>query len=156
MGLFEARRRNTHVDQPKTDGGGGRNNGPIPQTHEIDPRPRRRRLASCRRLPDADANAGRHHRRRMRDVILVSQQQLQCVLAGRQRDLGFGLAGAVMQMIEVARYRPIERRQFGVDQQVMVAGMLAWRACRRHFHVPQPELDVVLAGTVAPSLRSTK
>jgi hypothetical protein len=43
-------------------------------------------------------------------MVLVSQQQLQCVLARRERDLGFGLTGAVMQMIEVIRDRLIEGR----------------------------------------------
>ena len=77
----------------------------------------------------------------MRDVILVSQQQLQRVLAGRERDLRLGLAGAVMQMIEVVRNRLVERRQVGVDQQMVVTGMLAIQAGGPDPHVPQAEMD---------------
>jgi len=50
------------------------------------------------------------------------------VLPGLQRDLGLGLAAAEVQMIKVARDRLIERRQLGIDQQVMVAGIFAVRA----------------------------
>ena len=67
--------------------------------------------------------------------------ELQRVLAVLERDLGLGLAGAEMQVVEVARDRLVERRQVGVDQQVMMAGVLAVRAGGRDAHVAQAEID---------------
>src|SRR6267378_7768692 len=59
-------------------------------------------------------------RRIMRNMVFVGEQQLQRMFAERQRNLRFGLAGAKMQMIEITRDRLIERRQIGVDQQMMM------------------------------------
>ena len=147
---MRARRGDLHVPQPELDGGLGGNDGAVLEIDEIDlGAGRRSRGASSgpggrrgrRGVGDLDPNARRHDRRRVRDVILVSQQQLQRVLAGRERDLRLGLAGAVMQMIEVVRNRLVERRQVGVDQQVVVTGMLAIQAGRPDTHVPQAEMD---------------
>ena len=57
----------------------------------------------------------------MRNMILVSHEQLKRVLAVLERNLGLGLAAAEVKVIEVIRDRLIERRQLGVDQQVMMA-----------------------------------
>ena len=57
----------------------------------------------------------------MGDMVLVPQQQLQFMRTGRQRDLGLGLTGAEMQMIEVVRDRLVEGRQIAVDQEMVVA-----------------------------------
>ena len=50
-------------------------------------------------------NARRHHRRCVRYVVLVAEQELQGVLARLERDFGFGLPGAKVQMLEIVRNR---------------------------------------------------
>ena len=60
----------------------------------------------------------------MRNVILVSQQQLEGVLPVLERDLCLALPAAEMKMIEVVGNRLIERRQLGVNQEMMMAGIL--------------------------------
>ena len=93
----------------------------------------------------------------MRHVILVAEHELQGVLAGRQRDLGFGLAGAEMQMLEVVRDFGIERRRRRVDDQVMMARIGAIGTCRRDAHAAQAEMDRRLwSGMVSPSFRPMK
>jgi hypothetical protein len=77
-------------------------------------------------------------------VVLVAHQQLQCVLAPPERNLGLGLPGAEMQMVEVVWDRPVERRQIGIYQQVMMAGILAIRAGGGDAHVPQTEIKLQL------------
>ena len=49
-------------------------------------------------------------------MILVSEKQLQRVIPRFQRYRSLSLAAAEVEMIEVVRYRPIERWQFGIDQ----------------------------------------
>src|SRR5262249_13646795 len=60
------------------------------------------------------------------------------------RYLRFGLAGAEVQMVEIVRDGLVKRRQLGVDQQVVMAGVLAERAGRRDAHVAQAEIDLQL------------
>ena len=79
-------------------------------------------------------------------MILVAEDELQGVLARRQRHLGFGLAGAEMQVIEVVRQRPVERRRRHVDDQVVVAGILPVEPGRGDAHVAQAEMDGRLGG----------
>ena len=47
----------------------------------------------------------------MSNVGVIAEQELQRVLACRQRDLDLGLAIAKMQMVEIARDRLVRRRQ---------------------------------------------
>ena len=42
------------------------------------------------------------------------------MLARLERNLRLGLAGAEVQVIEVVRNRLVERRQFGIDQQMVM------------------------------------
>ena len=63
------------------------------------------------------------------------------MLARLERDLGLGLAGAEMQMVKVARDRLVERRQVGVDQQVVMAGVFAVGTGGRYAHVAQAEIE---------------
>ena len=49
-------------------------------------------------------------------MVLVAHQQLQRMVAGLERDIRLGLAGAEVQMVEVGGNRLIERRQLGIDQ----------------------------------------
>ena len=73
-------------------------------------------------------------------MVLVAHQKLKRVLAGFERDLRFALAAAEMKMIEVVGDRLIERRQLGVDQEVMMARVLAVCAGRSEAHILQPEV----------------
>ena len=66
----------------------------------------------------------------MRHVIAVRHQKLKRVLARRQFDNCLGLAATEMQVMLVIRYGLIERRQIGVDQQ-MVMTCASVRRCRR-------------------------
>ena len=46
----------------------------------------------------------------MWDVVLIAEQQLQCVRPRRQREFNFGLPAAKMEMVFVVRDRLIEGR----------------------------------------------
>jgi hypothetical protein len=75
------------------------------------------------------------------NVILVPQEQLQCVRSWFQGDLRLGLAGSKVQMIEVVRNGLIERWQLGVDQQVVMTGIRAIGAGRCDPHLAQAKAD---------------
>ena len=77
----------------------------------------------------------------MRNVVLIPHQQLQRVHAGAERQLALGLTAAKVQMVEVVGYRLIERRQVGIDQQVVMSRIRAIDAGRRYAHVSQAEMD---------------
>lgn len=77
-------------------------------------------------------------------MILVPHQQLQCMLAGFERNLGLGLAGAKMQMIKVVRDGLIEGRQMGIDQEMMMTRVFAVGTRRRNAHISQPEIELQL------------
>lgn len=77
----------------------------------------------------------------MGNVVLVAHQELQGVLAGGKRHLGFCLPAAKVQVIVVVRNGFIQRREIGVDQKVMMAGICALCPCRADAHVPQTEMD---------------
>lgn len=51
------------------------------------------------------------------------------------------LAGAKMQVIEVARDRLVQRRQIGIDDQMVVSGILSIGSRRRHPHTAKPETN---------------
>ena len=71
----------------------------------------------------------------------VREQKAQLVLAERQRDLRLGLAGTKMKVIKIVRDRLVERRQFGVDEQVMMPGVRLIEAGRRDTHIQQTKAD---------------
>ena len=58
---------------------------------------------------DPDADDVGHDRRIVRNVSVITQQELQCVLSCGERDLGLGLTSAEMNVVEIARDRLIER-----------------------------------------------
>ena len=62
------------------------------------------------------------------------------MLAMLERNLSLALPAAEMEMIEVIWDRLIERRQFGVDKQMMMAGIFAIGASGREAHVFQAEI----------------
>src|SRR5262245_2341288 len=77
----------------------------------------------------------------MRNVPLISQQKLKGMLPGGQAHFSLSLAGAKMQVREVVWNRLIQWRQLGIDQQMMVTGVLSIGACRRHPHAAQPKMN---------------
>src|SRR5688572_12482969 len=78
----------------------------------------------------------------MRNVVLVSHEQLKRVLTRFERDFRLGLAGTEMQMIEVIWNRLVEGWQLGIDQQMMMARILPIRAGGRNSHVAQTEREL--------------
>ena len=98
----------------------------------------RKAASSLRRDGDRDL-LGRHHRIE-RDVQVVTQHQLQRVLARRQRQRGFGLALAEVPDVVGGRQRHAHvLGQVGVDQQVVVAGVLDLDAGGRDAHAREAE-----------------
>ena len=97
---------------------------------------RRRRGRRCRRRFAGNTNldARRHDRGIVGNVILVPEKQLQRVFARSERQFRFGLACPEMQMVEIVRNGLIERRQIGVDQQVVMPRVLAVRSRGRDTH----------------------
>jgi len=76
------------------------------------------------------------------------------VLSCGQRDLRLGLATAKMNVVEIAWDRLIERRQWGVDEKVMMTGIRLGCSCRRDLHVVDSEMrdvpqDMQTVGEVA-------
>ena len=119
VGLFDARRRHAHVGKTKVNGRLLPKHGSVMQADEINPGVRWR-SSPGRGVDDTDLDARRKHRRRVRNVILVSKKQLKRVISGFQRYRGLGLAGAEVQVLEVVRNWLVERRQFGIDQQMVM------------------------------------
>ena len=66
---------------------------------------------------------------------------MQRVLAGGEAHLRFGLAGAEMQMVEVVGNWSVERRRRGVDDEMVMAGVVPFDPGRGQTHVTQPEID---------------
>ncbi len=86
-----------------------------------------------------DLDGLRVDRRVVCDMRIVAQKQLKRVRAQLQLDRCLGLAGAEVQMIEVVRNRLVERRQWSVDQQMVMSGIGLVDAGGCHAHVkPRP------------------
>jgi hypothetical protein len=77
----------------------------------------------------------------MRDVVIVGENQLKRMLTRGKRNFFLGLAVAEMNVIQVARQRPIQRWGFDIYHQVMMAGIRLDDARRRYAHVAQAEPD---------------
>src|SRR5262245_11411692 len=88
---------------------------------------------------DENLDAFGNHRRIMRDVALVSQNQLKRMLARGKRDLLLGLAIAEMNVVQITWQRLIQRRRRDVNQQVMMARIGLGDARGRNAHVAQAE-----------------
>ena len=70
-----------------------------------------------------DANDFGHDGWMMRNVSVITQQELQSVLSCGQRNLRLGLSGAEMNVVEVGGDRLIDWRQRSVDEKVMMTGI---------------------------------
>ena len=67
-------------------------------------------------------------------MVRIAEEELKRMSTRGKRNRCFCLSRSEMQMIEVVRDRLVQRRQLGVDQEVMVAGV---RPCRS-LQVPPP------------------
>jgi hypothetical protein len=67
----------------------------------------------------------------VRDVVLVTHEQLQGVRARLERNLGLALPGAEVKVVEVVGNRLVERRQLRVDEQMVMTRVLAVRGKAR-------------------------
>jgi hypothetical protein len=73
----------------------------------------------------------------MCDVIFVTEEKLERVLSEWKRDLCLGLSRAKMQVIKIIWNGLIERREWGVHHQMMVAGIGFFNTGRCYPHVDQ-------------------
>jgi hypothetical protein len=58
-----------------------------------------------------------------------------------------------MQMVEVVRYRLVERRRFSINNDVKMSRILAIRSRRRDSHIAQPEIDLQFGRDLGPILK---
>ena len=137
-------RSDAHVLQTEIDRHLGWQDRAILEIGEIDLHPGRcRRGASGQRSSGRRALGHSHPMvcditgRSMGNVVLVPHEQLKRVQAGFERDLGLGLAGTEMQMIEVVWNGLVERRKIRVHQQMMMTRILPVRARGRNPHVAE-------------------
>src|SRR5258708_32891524 len=77
----------------------------------------------------------------MRNVPLISQYQLKGMLPGGQAHVSLSLAGAKMHVREVAWNRLSQRRQLGIDQQMVMSGILSIGARGRYSHTAKPKMN---------------
>ena len=82
----------------------------------------------------------------MRNVLGVAEQQLQCMATRRQRNRRLGLTGAEVQMIFVVRNRLVQRGQWRIYQQMMMARICLFDSCGRDAHVDEANLIVTVFG----------
>src|ERR1700722_4769184 len=77
-----------------------------------------------RRLLDhSDCDTLRIKRWLVWDVVLITQQHLQCMLAWRQIEARLGLAEPEVKVIAIVWDRLIERRKIDINQRVVVTGV---------------------------------
>lgn len=136
IGFLNAGRCYSHVDEAEAYGRPTRHVGSIGWIDEINLGVGRggmsaRRFGRRGSVGDRDPDALGHYRRRMRDVSAVSQKELKGMLPRGQVHFGLSLAGAKMQVIEVAWNRLVQRRQFGIDYQMVVSSILPIGSRRR-------------------------
>lgn len=110
------------------------------QADQAEQRGEATRCLSPSRSLHRNRNLLRHHRGIVRYMRLVAEQQLQGVFAGLQFHRGFGLALAEMHMIGVGNDRRIQWRQVGIDEQVMMTGIVEGHASGGDAHAFQAEL----------------
>jgi len=77
----------------------------------------------------------------MRHVNLITKQQLERVRSKRERDLRLGLSRSEVQVIEVIGNRLVQRRQWRVDHEMVVARIDLFDAGRCYAHVDETEAD---------------
>ena len=82
----------------------------------------------------------------MRDVVFVAEQELKRVYPQWQVHGCFRLPRPEVQMVEVIRDGLVERRQLGIDQEVVMAGIGPLDARRCHPHADETKADRCLLG----------
>jgi hypothetical protein len=81
-------------------------------------------------------------------VVLVAKQKLKGMPPGGRFTATSVCLGAEVEMVEVVRDRQVERRQLGVDQEVVVAGIGLVAAGGGHANIGEPEGPAGEARTV--------
>jgi hypothetical protein len=71
----------------------------------------------------------------------ISQYKLKGMLPGGQAHVSLSLASAEMQVCKVVWNRLIERRQLGIDQQMVMSGILSVGARRCYSHTAKPKMN---------------
>jgi hypothetical protein len=94
---------------------------------------------ACRSIGDRDGDLVGSQQRIEGHVVVIAQHQLQRVLAGLERDRGFGLALAEMHQLIGGQRCGQVGRQLAVDQQVVVTGGAHRHAGRRDAHALETE-----------------
>src|SRR5215813_7466909 len=99
----------THIDEAEANCRLLWKRRPVLQADKVDPGVGGCRLARGR-VTDTNPDESRHDGGRVRDVVLVAHEQLQGVRAWLERNLGLGLPGAEVKVVEVVGNRLVERR----------------------------------------------
>jgi hypothetical protein len=146
IGFFDAGGRYTHVDEAKAYGQPTRDVGSVARVDEIDLGIGSGGMAEGGAgyrgsVADPHVDALGHHRRRVRNVPAVSQQELKRMLSGGQAYLSLCLAGSKVEVREVVWDWLIQRRQVGIDQKMVMSGILTIGAGRRHSHTTKPKMN---------------
>jgi hypothetical protein len=146
IGLFDAGGGYPHVDEAKAYGQPTRDVGSVGGVDEIDLGIGSGGMSEWGAghrgsVGDPHADALRHHRWRVRNVPAISQQELKRMLSGGQAYLSLSLAGPKVQVREVGWDWLIQRRQFSIDQQMVMSGILAIGAGRRHPHPTKSKMN---------------
>ena len=137
--------RHAHIFQAKMDGELGLDNGAVRQVREINLGTRSRRSWPSLRH-SLNLNPRRHQRGRMWNVVLIGEQELQGVGTGRKRNVCLGLTGSKVKVMWVVGNRPVERRQVGIDQKMVMSRVRPIRASRGDTHVFQAKMNLQFRG----------
>jgi hypothetical protein len=70
----------------------------------------------------------------MGNMLVISQDELQHVSSRRKNDLDLRLPISKVEVLRIVRDRPIPSGQFGVDQEMVMAGSSLLNASRSHSH----------------------
>ena len=92
----------------------------------------------------------------MRNMQVVAEQKLQCMLARFECQLRCRAAVTKMDMVLICGYWHVHRWQAGVDQDVMMAGVCCVVASPYDFHCANAKLDRKRAGNGVPICRGNK
>ena len=71
----------------------------------------------------------------------VGEQELQFMGAGLQRNLGFCLTGAKVQVIFIVRYGTVEIGHFRINEEMVMPCVFLFKSSWGDAHPREPELD---------------
>jgi hypothetical protein len=146
IGFFDAGGRYPHVDEAKAYGQPMRDVGSVGGVDEINLGIGSGGMSEGGAgyrgsVGDPHVDALGHHRWRVRNVPAISQQELKRMLSGGQAYLSLCLAGSKVEVREVAWDWSIQRWQIGIDQKMVMSGILMIGAGRCHSHATKPKMN---------------